>query len=431
MTQTVRIALSTKGLKDADRISRNDFRFVSGSDVFVCDRLQAAFLSPQIANLLTTDPTFDEFSLNRSDSRSFQILRELLIGCSLIVDENNIDIFECLIEDLGNSEISEIILEFTENDESLNVSNCISRLKKRLKHCVGIARECDFIASHFSEFELEVIQSLEFNILKDILQSNSLRILNEDWLLQFIFGIGSSYSELIGSIRFEYLSCSSIDLFFEHTNIEDVTDEIWHQLWIRSRHQPVYDMKIFPTNRFTSFVNRSPDSPWSSGLIYHLCQMFGGNIHEKGIIEITCSSTGYNKCWQIVNYDWNNYFHTNNSPNNWIQFDFKDRVVSLTDYALKSDGNLGCHLVEWQVAGSMDCNEWTILDHQKTQDLNGKYRTKIFHLNDSSSSSPFYRYIRLTQTGKNSSNGDYLCLSNIEFFGWMTTSIVNSVNSKA
>jgi hypothetical protein len=430
MTKTTRIALSTKGLQSADGITRNDFRFISGSDIFLCDRFQAAFISPRIANLLTNDSTIDEFSLNYSDSRSFSIIYELMIGSSIVVDEKNLNIFENLIEDLGNCELSEIVLNFVESDDSLNVWNCISRLNRKLRHSVVFDREYEFIESHFSEFDLDSIRLLDFKILKNILHSDSLRILNEDWLLQFLFDLGSSYSELIGSVRFEYLSCLSIDLFFEKIKFEELTKEIWDQLWNRSRHRIVYDVKTFPQNRFTGFVNRSPDSPWS-GLIHYLIEICNGNVHEKGIVEITCSSTNSNQCWQIVNYDWNSHFQTNNSPNSWIQFDFKDRVVSLTDYALKSDGGGGYHLLEWLVAGSMDSNELKILDHQKTQVLNGNSITKIFHCNDNSSDSQFYRYIRLTQTGKDSSGYDYLRLSNIEFFGSMKTSTINSITSKA
>jgi hypothetical protein len=344
----------------------------------------------------------------------------------MIADEKNTEMFESLIEDLGNCELNETIIKFVESSESLNVSNCISRLNRRLKHCVVIEEECNFIASHFSEFDIDGIRSLEIDILKTILHSDSLRILNEDWLFQFLFDLGSSHSELIGSVRFEYLSPSSIDFFFEHTNVSELTSEIWAQLWNRSRHRIVYDIKTFPPNRFTDGVTRSPDSPWS-GLICYLCKMIDGNVHEKGIVEITCSSTSRNQCWQIVNYDWNDYFYTTNSPNSWIQFDFKDRVVSLTDYALKSDGHSRHHLLEWQLAGSMDCNEWTVLDRQKTQDLNGNFITKIFHCNGSSSNSQFYRYIRLTQTGKDSYGHDNLLLSNIEFFGSMIASTVNSL----
>jgi hypothetical protein len=156
------------------------------------------------------------------------------------------------------------------------------------------------------------------------------------------------------------------------------------------------------------------------GLIHHLCDESQGNVHERGVVNITCSSRARNECWQIVNYDWNDYFYTQNLANSWIQFDFKDRLVSLTHYSLKSGGASGYHFLEWTISGSNDGNSWTIVDDQKTQVLNGKYITKLFECGDKSSVSsfsPFYRYLRLTQTGKNSSKNDHLDLSNIEFFG--------------
>jgi hypothetical protein len=403
---------------------------VSGSDVIVCDRFQAAFVSPRVANSLQFDPTLDEFSLNCADSRSFKLICELIVGESINIDENNIEIWKLLIEDLGNCELSELILNFVEQTESLSLSNCISRLKQKVRLNVEIDREIEFIASHFSEFDIDSIRLIDISRLKDILKSNSLQILNEDWLFQVLIDIDSLYFELIGFVRFEYLSSSSIDFFFEHVSFDNLTADIWHQLWIRSRHRIVYDTKIFPLNRFRNCAIRSPESPFS-GLLCHLCEMCGGNVHEKDVVQITCSSTRHNQCWQIVNYDWNNWFETKNSSNSWIQIDFKDRIVSLTDYALKSDGDSGYHLVEWQLSGSIDGNKWTIVDDEKTQDLNGKSITKIFHCNVNSSDCQFYRYIRLTQTGKNSSGYDHLELSNIEFFGWMMTSTINKVLSDA
>jgi hypothetical protein len=47
--------------------------------------------------------------------------------------------------------------------------------------------------------------------------------------------------------------------------------------------------------------------------------------------------------------------------------------------------------------------------------------TKVFGC-ESSSVSQFYRYIRLTQTGKSSCECNYLMLGNIEFFGTMVNS---------
>jgi hypothetical protein len=168
-------------------------------------------------------------------------------------------------------------------------------------------------------------------------------------------------------------------------------------------------------------VNRFPDSPWS-GLISYLGSLCFGNVHEKGVVEITCSSNDYNHCWDVVNYDSNHYWYTTDSPNSWIQFDLKEWVVSLTHYSLKSDGNGRNHLLQWALSGSEDGKTWVILDREQTNDLNGNYVTKTFSCNGERSCGNFYRYIRLQQTGKNSSGNDRLMLANIEFFGLMMKS---------
>jgi hypothetical protein len=167
-------------------------------------------------------------------------------------------------------------------------------------------------------------------------------------------------------------------------------------------------------------VQRSADSGLS-GLISHLTDLCGGNVHAKDFVTISCSSTSYNQCWDVVNYDGDHYWFTNSSPNSWIQFDFKDRFVSLSHYSLKSDGNSGSHLVQWTLQGSMDGNSWTDLDRRNTQELNGNYLTKLFQCDppESSSPPPFYRYVRLIQTGKYSFGCDYLLLGNFECFGCM------------
>jgi hypothetical protein len=63
---------------------------VSGSDAFVCDRFQAAFIWPRIANFLMSDPSIEEFVLSHTDSRMLEILGDLLCGKSVIVDELNV-----------------------------------------------------------------------------------------------------------------------------------------------------------------------------------------------------------------------------------------------------------------------------------------------------------------------------------------------------
>jgi hypothetical protein len=67
----------------------------------------------------------------------------------------------------------------------------------------------------------------------------------------------------------------------------------------------------------------------------------GGNCHEHGVVNITHSSDGYNKCHHVVGHGENRFWATNSYPRSWIQFDFKDSSINLTDYALKSDAAAG------------------------------------------------------------------------------------------
>jgi hypothetical protein len=132
-------------------------------------------------------------------------------------------------------------------------------------------------------------------------------------------------------------------------------------------------------------------------------------------VNITSSSDCVNKCYQVADQEWNSFWYTNCVARSWIQFDFKESSVCLTDYRLKSDGHGSHHLVQWEIEGSEDGNGWERIDARNTQDLNGNFITKTFKC--SSPGNRFYRYIRLIQTEKNSSGGDNLMLCNIEFFG--------------
>jgi hypothetical protein len=162
----------------------------------------------------------------------------------------------------------------------------------------------------------------------------------------------------------------------------------------------------------------SSSSAWSGILSFPTSQC-GGDVHERGVVSITSSSDEYNKCYQVANHGWNSYWYTNNSARSWIQFDFKDSSICLTDYTLKSDGHPSCHLLQWTIESSKDGSTWECIDSQNTQDLNGTYVTKTFKC--SSPSSHFCRYIRLTQTGKDAHGADHLMLCNIEFFGCIRT----------
>jgi hypothetical protein len=226
-----------------------------------------------------------------------------------------------------------------------------------------------FIASHFSEFKSVDLQKLTVSELEGIANSEKLSIESEDWFHNLILGFGSDYQNSRYSARFEFLSSFSINRFFDSISYSDMDERLWLKVVNRARHEIVYNAEDIPLQRFVGCF-RSAESPFS-GLIHHLTKVCGGNVCERDIGNITCSSTAYNKCCQVADHDWNNYWFTNSIANSRIQFDFKNRNVSLTHYTLKSDGFGNDHLLEWTVAGSRDDVSWDSIDCHKTQELNG------------------------------------------------------------
>lgn len=69
----------------------------------------------------------------------------------------------------------------------------------------------------------------------------------------------------------------------------------------------------------------------------------------------------------------------------------------------------------WVLEASNDGERWDELDNRYTSELDGKYIVKSY--NCKLNRSTFYRLIRLRQTGKNTSDSNYLKLSQVEFFG--------------
>ena len=152
-----------------------------------------------------------------------------------------------------------------------------------------------------------------------------------------------------------------------------------------------------------------------NGIVCHLRNQCGGNPHDKYVISITSSGNYRRQPHQLVDYGWNNWWESTNRTNSFVLFDFKWRRVCLSHYSLKSHGVVGCNLVSWVLEVSNDGLTWEAVDERDTQDLDGIYIVKTYEC--SNQTSPFARYVRLRQRGRNSSNGDTFALSEIEFFG--------------
>jgi hypothetical protein len=353
MTKTSLIQLSTKGLLAADQLSRHDFKFVSGSDCFTCDRFQAAYLSPHVFAALLTDPTVDAFPLKCSDSKSFDVIAHLVRGEAVPIGQENLETLQNLAENLGNPELSERVINFLNNFDELTLANCVTRLSFRVHLGLKIADEVIFVASHFCDLNSNDLNLVSIEALAEILFSDALHIDSEDYLLDWILDHGEDYHCLLSAVRLTFLQQQSIDRLFTTISPLICDHQLWQNIWSRVRHQIVLDETDMTSSRRTEKIIKKYDDPWS-GLIRELSLTCGGNVHTKQVVECTCSGTGCGKCSQVVDCNQSGYWQSLDSPNSWIQCDFKIRKVSLTHYSLKSSGSTVQFLQQWEITGSND-----------------------------------------------------------------------------
>ena len=164
------------------------------------------------------------------------------------------------------------------------------------------------------------------------------------------------------------------------------------------------------------------------GIIYHLTKESGGNVCDNGTFKVT-SSSEYGDLYKpkyAVEFDNfkkldNHYFFNSqhNDKNSWLKYDFVKRKVSPTGYSIRTRGCYDTHHPRnWVIEGSNNDSDWTILDTiQNETSLTGLGVTCYFDIKKRNGS---YRFLRITQTGTNSSGTHGLLLSALEFFGGLT-----------
>jgi hypothetical protein len=154
------------------------------------------------------------------------------------------------------------------------------------------------------------------------------------------------------------------------------------------------------------------------GILSFLSGECGGNVHEKGIVEVSASSIYWSDCPLSVVVDFNSSsrgFATNNVANSWIRINFKTNRIKPTHYSIRSrtDGG-GHHLRSWVVEGSNNEENWVNLDVQENNcDLTGSGAVHTFAVGNPD----IFSIIRIRQTGANSDNSHYLIVKSIELFG--------------
>jgi hypothetical protein len=140
----------------------HDFTLVVGCEHYLINKFAACVLSPKIGDLLKGDPTFSRFSLTTPDpSTLFPHVLSLLSDATVSLDVPVGSFLAAVVVELGNRDLITAMCLIRDDAELLDVANVVPRLLRRVSLGIAIPdSELDFTASHFMEFEGDILSHL-------------------------------------------------------------------------------------------------------------------------------------------------------------------------------------------------------------------------------------------------------------------------------
>jgi hypothetical protein len=235
-----------------------------------------------------------------------------------------------------------------------------------------------------------------------IFESKSLKIKSEDWLFGIISDLVSHDDQqfvLFEFIQFEFLSSEVASRFVELAC--QFIDLLNSSILVRLGRRFVLPVSPDGSNARLGtgrVIGLKPDSPLD-GIIAYLTSKCGGNVHQRGIVNVTASSAG-SMAPAVADLQSRILFYQSaaREPDPWICYDFKNLQVTLTHYALLSYACSGANYYNpksWYLEGSNDGTSWTVL-HEclDNSDLNGSGLIGQYSV----SRSIQCRFVRIRQT---------------------------------
>ncbi|KAK8888408.1 hypothetical protein M9Y10_039478 [Tritrichomonas musculus] len=381
------------------------------------------------------------------------ILIQISRGQQIDIDIKTATKLQILSMIIGNDELFQLISNlFPQSINETNIDIYLLYLQNTKKNqffpFINENQAIEYISSHFYSIEQSDLAKLPKSILYSIISHDKLVIESEDSLFQFInelfddeeeesdensddFNIISFY-ELI---EFSELSEKKFNRFLKNFSPDEITYPIWKKLIkcfyyvMRSSLKSKEEEPLSTTPKRYFYLTHILQIPYKGntqfqfkGIIHHLQEQYKGNVHDKGVVEITSSSVYVESCSpkNAANFESYLYFASNNEENAWICYDFKDRKVKPSHYSLRSrrdcgvDGN---HLKKWCIEGSNDQKIWKTLDiRKKEQSLNNANASNTFDI-QGLGDDDYFRYLRLQQIGRNTGSNFHLNVSALEYFG--------------
>ena len=450
---TMDLSLTSAGFSMVNWDSHaKEFMFVFGEDKsFSVQTIIAEFLSPKVARMRRFDASVNSYTLTSEYTcacTAFQALVESFChGKPLTVGESNFEDLIRLACGLENDELLAALLGMMNLDE-WDVEKAITLLQMDMCMRGRVVTHYDelvaFVASRFHEISEATLKGLDIETAAAILSHPELHVVDEDTLYDFIRSRAEddkSFAPLLEFVYFEYLSTDRIEDFAEFAT-DHLLDALNASLWSRvcrrlinanATNGQIRSPRVSSAGSDAEIEQQEQKPPGTefsydafsplNGIIAHFTREYGGNVHEKGVVNVTSSSVYYSgaEANNAVDLEGESYFISKDEVDTWICYDFKQWRVAPTSYTIKtySSGTGWHHLKSWVFEVSHDGDSWETVDRRdNNNDLNNSSVTRNFAV--SSTGQEGYRYIRLRQTGPNH-HGDYWVeIASLEIFGGLS-----------
>jgi hypothetical protein len=409
MNQTIpNLLLSSQGLSDiADCCLLNNFEFIVDEKVYHCNRICAAFVSPEVARLLHSDPSVDSYSVDLYDAHGqFEQIMKLARGIPVPINQSNGGFLYNAALALGNRELLEAIANLGLYDNGLSVQNVTDQLIQKLFCEKPIEDELTFIAQHFSDIPREDSAKLNPALIEQILAHPQFQIESESWLFNWIVDHGPNYLPLLTFVRIEFIDGPSLRRFLDEVPVDYINAIVWEALCRRLVSGFSLDIGSTKTD-----IEETVDP--LNGVFAGLNRQAKGSAARAGLIAASASTSRNNNPEFVTEHKPEGFWSTDAAPDSWIKFDFKRSDIKPIKYTIRTS-TLGGNMRSWVLEGSTDDLNWTVIDeHTNSNELKKTMEAKMF----TCKAMMHYRYLRIRSTGRNSAGFHQIIVSAVEFFG--------------
>lgn len=233
-----------------------------------------------------------------------------------------------------------------------------------------------------------------------------------------------SITDFYEEIKLKNLSDEKFSQFLQALNPNEITGNLWKNICNRFIiNKASKESSRYVKGKNIHFDYNKTSSNSFNGIIYNLTKECGGNVNDKGIVNVTASSENSKSRLAKFAVDLDNiktYFRSDDQQNAWLMFDFKEKKIHPTHYSIrtKPTGKDGEHAKNWVVEASNDNKNWIKLDEKKDETaLNDESAFHTFQIQEKIRPDQYFQYIRIRQTGTNCDGDFYFNIACLEYFG--------------